>query len=344
MLSLQSGASADQLSNAQAKAAQIAQEIQTTGQQIDALDQKYEGAQAHKASLDQQITVTEGKIAKTKVSVAKDRATLRKVAVHAYLSDGSSASQNPLFAGNETQAEAAKVFNRVAEGDLGTAVAVLHTAQTQLNAQESTLRTQDQQAAQAVTVANDAFQRAQALEAQQQGALDQVKGQIATLVAQQQQAEARAQERAAQARLAFLAQSRPPTATLAVDGSPPPPPSPGGGGMAAVRAAESQIGVPYVWGAESPGSGFDCSGLVAWSWGQAGVGLPHYSGAQMSDSTPVPVSDLQPGDLLFYGPGGSDHVAMYVGGGAMIEAPYTGASVRITGVRLGTGFAGAGRP
>ena len=76
-----------------------------------------------------------------------------------------------------------------------------------------------------------------------------------------------------------------------------------------MQAAESQIGVPYVWGGESPkGSaspGFDCSGLTAWSWGQVGVGLPHYSGAQMADSTPVPVSDLQPGDLLFYGPGGS---------------------------------------
>jgi cell wall-associated NlpC family hydrolase len=65
----------------------------------------------------------------------------------------------------------------------------------------------------------------------------------------------------------------------------------------------------------------------------------------MSDSTPVPLSDLQPGDLLFYGPGGSEHVAMYVGGGEQIEAPYTGASVWITALRTGTGtFAGAGRP
>ena len=115
-----------------------------------------------------------------------------------------------------------------------------------------------------------------------------------------------------------------------------------------MQAAESQIGVPYVWGGESPkGSGspgFDCSGLTAWSWGQVGVGLPHFSGAQMADSTPVPVSDLQPGDLLFYGPGGSDHVAMYVGPGTMIEAPYTGASVWITGLRLGGDFVGAGRP
>jgi cell wall-associated NlpC family hydrolase len=80
------------------------------------------------------------------------------------------------------------------------------------------------------------------------------------------------------------------------------------------------------------------------AWEAAGVSLPHYSGAQMADSTPVPLSDLEPGDLLFYGPGGSEHVAMYIGGGQMIEAPYTGAVVWITGARFGDGFVGAGRP
>ena len=103
--------------------------------------------------------------------------------------------------------------------------------------------------------------------------------------------------------------------------------------------------LPITLGNEGAGTvGFDCSGLTAWSWGQVGVGLPHYSGAQMGDSTPVPISDLQPGDLLFYGPGGSQHVAMYVGPGTMIEAPYTGASVWVTSLRLGGDFVGAGRP
>jgi cell wall-associated NlpC family hydrolase len=80
------------------------------------------------------------------------------------------------------------------------------------------------------------------------------------------------------------------------------------------------------------------------AWEAAGVSLPHFSGSQMASTTPVPVSDLQPGDLLFYGPGGGDHVAMYIGGGSMIEAPFTGAVVRITGLRLGDGFVGATRP
>ncbi len=122
--------------------------------------------------------------------------------------------------------------------------------------------------------------------------------------------------------------------------APPPPLAAGAGG--AVQAAEREIGVPYVWGGDTP-AGFDCSGLVQWAYAQVGIGLPHFSGAQYDDTTHIPLADIEPGDLLFYGPGGSDHVAMYVGGGSMIEAPYTGASVWITGVRTGGGFAGVGR-
>jgi cell wall-associated NlpC family hydrolase len=81
-----------------------------------------------------------------------------------------------------------------------------------------------------------------------------------------------------------------------------------------------------------------------WAWAQAGVDLPHYSGAQFDDTAPVPVADMEPGDILFYGPGGSQHVAMYVGGGEMIEAPETGEVVHITPIRLGDGFVGVGRP
>jgi cell wall-associated NlpC family hydrolase len=158
---------------------------------------------------------------------------------------------------------------------------------------------------------------------------------------------AAAQAAAAAAQAAASSSSGSANATLAGLNDAAPPPT-AAGGEGAVQAAESQVGVPYVWGAESPkGSadpGFDCSGLTAWSWGQVGVGLPHFSGAQMSDSTPVPLSDLQPGDLLFYGPGGDEHVAMYVSPGTMVEAPETGEDVHVTGIRLGGDFVGAGRP
>ncbi len=346
-------AGADQLSSEQAKAAQLEQQIQSTGQQIDALDQQYQAAQARKSAIDQRISVTQSRIDQTRQRVVSDQVVLRKAAINAYVTDGATSAQSSLFTGNEAATTAQQEYNAVAEGDVGTAVANLQTAQNELAAQQAQLRTQDARAAQAVGAANQAYTQAQSVESQQQQALSQVKGQIQTLIAQQQAAAQAAAQTAAQARLA-AAQTA--ALTSQVGGSSTvvyaaPPPAPGGGGAAAVAAAMSQVGVPYVWGAESPrgtpgnpSGGFDCSGLVAWAWGQAGISLPHYSGAQMADSTPVPLADLQPGDLLFYGPGGSAHVAMYVGGGEMIEATFPGTAVRIDPVRFTGTFAGAGRP
>ena len=105
----------------------------------------------------------------------------------------------------------------------------------------------------------------------------------------------------------------------------PVPAVPGGGGAEAVAAAESQIGVPYVWAGATPGVGFDCSGLTMWAWAHAGVSLSHSAAAQYAETVHVPLSDLQPGDLLFYQEGDTiGHVTMYVGPGQMVQAMETG--------------------
>ena len=102
-----------------------------------------------------------------------------------------------------------------------------------------------------------------------------------------------------------------------------PPPNTSGAALA-IAAADSQIGVPYVWGTSSPGHSFDCSGLTMWAWGQAGVYLPHSSAMQAATTPDVSYSDLQPGDLVFfYSP--ISHVGLYVGGGMMIDASHPGA-------------------
>lgn len=115
-----------------------------------------------------------------------------------------------------------------------------------------------------------------------------------------------------------------------------------------VKAAEGQIGVPYVWAGATPGKAFDCSGLTMWAWKQAGVNLPHNADAQYHDTAHVdhvPLSQLKPGDLLFYNDGGSiHHVTMYVGNGKMVEAPHTGANVREVPVRTQGLMPMAGRP
>ena len=115
----------------------------------------------------------------------------------------------------------------------------------------------------------------------------------------------------------------------------------------ALRAAESRRGLPYVWGAAGPSS-FDCSGLVEWSFAQAGVSMPRVAADQARTGPAVPASQLQPGDLLFYhtdptDPGYISHVAIYLGNGWMIQAPQPGMNVEVVPARFGSQFAGAVR-
>jgi cell wall-associated NlpC family hydrolase len=148
-----------------------------------------------------------------------------------------------------------------------------------------------------------------------------------------------AAERRAAAAAEAAAEAQPAPIVPAAPAAPPPAPSPGAAG--AVEAALSQVGKPYQWGAAGPDS-YDCSGLTMWAWGRAGVALPHNSGAQYSATPRVDRSDWQPGDLLFFG-SPIHHVAMYVGNGQMVEAPYTGAQVRVVSASR-SDYVGAGRP
>jgi len=122
-----------------------------------------------------------------------------------------------------------------------------------------------------------------------------------------------------------------------------------------INRALAQRGVIYAWGggnhngptygvrdggvADSFGDyrkiGFDCSGLMMYAFAGAGVYLPHYSGYQYNSGRKVPLSQMAPGDMIFWGPGGGTHVALYLGGGMMVEAPHSGAVVRISPVRYG---------
>jgi cell wall-associated NlpC family hydrolase/predicted nucleic acid-binding Zn-ribbon protein len=114
-----------------------------------------------------------------------------------------------------------------------------------------------------------------------------------------------------------------------------------------IRRGMSQIGVPYSWGggtAAGPGkgidsgsgiTGFDCSGLILYSFAGVGIKLPHYSGSQYNLGRKIPSSQMRRGDVIFYGPSGSQHVTLYLGQGQMLEAPDIGLKVRVAPVRTG---------
>jgi cell wall-associated NlpC family hydrolase len=164
----------------------------------------------------------------------------------------------------------------------------------------------------------------------QQRLLSSIKGEIAHL---ESVARARALASAAAARARYstaqqaaLAQAAgdPIGVTASTPDTTVAPPSQYGG---VVGIAMRYLGVPYAWGGASP-SGFDCSGLVMYAYGQMGISLPHYTGAQWNVGVAVSRGDLQPGDLVFFD--GLGHVGIYIGGGQFIHAPHTGDVVKIS--------------
>ena len=124
-----------------------------------------------------------------------------------------------------------------------------------------------------------------------------------------------------------LAKAQAPTAAPAAA-------APGTTGAAAVALAEEQIGTPYVFGGAAPG-GFDCSGLVQWTYAKLGIDLPRHSTEQGAAGVAVSPADARPGDLVYFDrPGSVDHIGLYAGNGQWVVAPKTGDVVKLTDVDL----------
>ena len=178
-------------------------------------------------------------------------------------------------------------------------------------------------------------QREAELEAQRQAAAAEAARQAAAAEAARQQAAAEAARRAREQQNSYTPAPAPPASYDDDDDTP----SWGGGGggnsdaaAGAIAWAKSKLGAQYVWAGEGPG--YDCSGLVTMAYRSQGIYLTHWSQAQYSEGTRVPVSQAQPGDLIFWNwdGGNIDHVAIYLGNNQIIEAPTFGVPVRITSI------------
>src|SRR5580658_3083127 len=167
-------AGAATISSLKAEAASIESQINADGVEISALGQKYDEAENQIATLTQQIAQTESTIAADKQHVHHDQVTLRTAALNNYMSDGSAADANPLFAGNQLTFGEQAEYSQVAEGDLGTAVANLHTAQVQLGVQENSLNSQKAQQESAASAAANARATADQDQASEQSTLNSV--------------------------------------------------------------------------------------------------------------------------------------------------------------------------
>jgi len=321
-------ATAASLASEKAQATILLNHINNINARVGVLGQRYDLAQIKLNTIKNKILNARATVKQIEQNVKRGNDQLRSDAIFAYVTNGSAAKNNPLFTPNASSIGATNVYNQLAEGNISSTLASLKNYKIELTQERSLLNAEVQRAALVTRGAAKSLHDAQALERSLTSALSQVKGQIASFIAQAQAATAA--KDAAQ-----LKNAQP------VAGFPAPPPN--SRANIAIRAAESYLGVWYQWGGASR-SGVDCSGLVMLAYEAAGIYLPHYSGAQFADTMRVPLIDIQPGDLLFYGYNGDEHVAMYVGHGMMIEAPQTGYRVHITPVRLGYGFAGLGRP
>ena len=330
-------AAASPIQDKQAEAARIQAQLDAQGNKISALDEQYNRAQMSVASTQAAFVKAQSDLAAANARFAQIKSQMSDAAVNAYMHGGNTNMIEQLVKSDGKDLAVRQTYIEASAADQTSALDALRAAREDLQAQQAKLKASSDSAKAAA--ANLASQRAaiNAAIAAQQSTLNSVKGDIAQLIAQQQAAAAADAQRKAQATLAHLSSVKP-KGGKAIPSGPPPPMGHGAG--AAVAAAQSVIGDPYVYGAAGPNS-FDCSGLTMWAWAHGGVSLPHSSQAQYAGSTHIPISAIQPGDLLFYY---SDihHVAMYVGGGMMIEAPHTGANVREVPMRT-SDLVGAGR-
>ena len=208
----------------------------------------------------------------------------------------------------------------------------LAVRRTDLERQRGAAQAEKEAASAAKSKIDDANRKAAALQ-------QQVKGEIATILKQEADAKAAAAQREAQRRAAAPPQriATPGGGGGSSRGTPIPPnfpdaPAPNGGAAAAVAFARAQVGKQYVYATSGPDT-YDCSGLTARAWEDGGVSLAHYSGAQYQQTMRIGSGDLQPGDLVFYGPGGSNHVEIYIGGGMAVSASNPSSGVKYSAVR-----------
>jgi cell wall-associated NlpC family hydrolase len=368
-----------QINTTRSQVAQIEATLTKEEQQSSILDDHYITAVQNLQNAQAALQTIQANLDHARAAVQTDKRAVANDAVQAYVYGTPETGLASYFTSSATQTLARNQYTSQIVGNLTKDELALEHSEGVLQSQQSQ---QQALAAQAQTEASQAKALAAANEqvaAATKSTLNQVQGQLAQEVAQaaieEAQAEAAAAARAASAAAAQKAAAAAAAAASvagAVGGAasgaaatdaanqaagsytgPVGGSAQGNGpGMAAVQAAVSQLGVPYVWGGEQPGVGFDCSGIVQWAWGQAGVSIPRTTETEWPALRHVPLSALQPGDLLFYynldGDNQVDHVVMYTGSGpygtnTVIQAPFTGSTVSYSPI-FTEGLIGAARP
>jgi peptidoglycan DL-endopeptidase CwlO len=311
----------------QAQAQQVLSQIQQIDQSLGAAVEQYNFANVklHRIEGDMRENKKQLALARANLKISQKALAARLVTAYTSTEDNSTLAVVLGSTSFEDLLNRVETINSTSSQDANI-VRQVRTSKVAIQQHELELR--DAHAAQQQIVAQKAAQRRH-IESQlaaRRSLLSSIRGEIQRIKAAEA-AQQRQLETAAQARIAN--QSTPTVSGVGVGASTPEgstvaPPNVHGG---VVGIAMHYLGVPYVWGGASP-RGFDCSGLVMYVFAQIGVSLPHSSYAQAGMGTPVSISQLEPGDLVFFT--GASHVGIYIGGGQFIHAPHTGDVVKIS--------------
>jgi len=316
------------------QAAELQNQIDANDHQIVTLSEQLNGARYRISQSEAAIADAQRRMDAAVAQRKKIRDILGRRAAQIYKGAGSSTPLSQMDVSNINELSARSKYASAAADHDNVLIAKLQRAQEELDARKADLERQRAAAKAEEASANDAKSKVESANREKEALNSQVSGELATLITQEANARAAAQQRAAQA--------GPPRTTTSSRGSHQPipqnfpnAPAPNGGAAAAVAFAKAQVGKGYRYATSGPTT-FDCSGLTAAAWQQGGVSLAHYSGAQYQETIRIGAGDLQPGDLVFYGPGGSQHVEIYIGGGMVVSASNPSSGVKLAGVRYGS--------
>jgi peptidoglycan DL-endopeptidase CwlO len=350
-------ASASPVDDKRKEAQRIAAQIEALNNQSFDLGEEYDRVETELAEVDAEVAVAQKRVTELEAQVSSMRTAMQGFAVQSYIYGVQGDGVAAILGGTDAPAVAAQ-REQYTELVLGSSVSKIDELETvsqdaaqerqNLEAKQAKKRTLQKALADKKAEVDSSIEKAHQLQ-------NEVKGELATLVAQEQAR--RAQQAAARSRTSSRSTSsgggggrssgggsRSGGGSFAPSGPRAgafvPAPSPGAAG--AVAAAMSQLGVGYRYATAAPGVAFDCSGLTSWAWGQAGRGLPRNSRAQYAALPHVGQGDIQPGDLVFYYSPIS-HVGLYIGSGQMVHATHPGDVVKVAAVNWGK-VVGIARP
>lgn len=322
-------ASADSIDDKRAQAAAIADQLERLTEQMDMLGEDYAEALQSQADLSVEIKQAQADVAAAEAKLAEMRGTLYNSAVTQFMHGGRNSTLTNLFAsaGGVQDALQRSQLTSIAMNQGSLTTDSLDATATELSKKKTLL---EKKRRQAESIAVDVKNRQGAAESLAEKYLQlqsSVQGDLVDLLREERQR--REAEALAESKREAAGYKSKYSALQKKYGNIP---SVSARAQTAVRAALSQLGVPYRYGQSSPGRAFDCSGLTTYAWGKAGVGLPRNSRRQYNALTKIPKQMAQAGDLIFTG-SPIHHVGIYLGNGTMVHAPQTGDVVKIGPIR-----------